>query len=52
MNLDYSVQRMRDYDTGRFRWAVLHGPTRTWHIPSRYGRKAADRLCHAMQRFA
>ncbi len=45
-----SVQQYRDPETGRTRWAVLHGPTAVWYFPERYGRRAAERLAAARNR--
>jgi hypothetical protein len=39
-----SAQMYRDPETGRTRWAVLHGPSGVWYFPKRYGRAAAEKL--------
>lgn len=46
----YTAQRYRDSDTGRKRWAVLHGPSRTWYFPRRHGKAAAESMARRMCR--
>jgi hypothetical protein len=43
--MQYFVERYRDPETGRSRWAVLHLKTATWSFASRYGKRAAIHMC-------
>lgn len=45
MTEPYEVGRYRDYETGRYRWAVLDRQTSVWYFPEEYGKRAAERLC-------
>lgn len=42
--MKFHPQQYRDAETGRQRWAVLHGPTSVWYFPAQYGKRAASRL--------
>lgn len=49
--MDYTAQQYRS-ESGRLRWAVLHGPTGVWYFTRRYGRAAAECLAKRMNREA
>lgn len=46
--MNYTIGQYRDSETGRSRWAVFCGQTRTWYFPSRYGQKAAQALAREL----
>lgn len=48
--MDYTAQQYRDPATGRTRWAVLHGLTRCWYFPTRYGQVAALDMARRLNR--
>lgn len=46
----FSTGQYMDYSTGRKRWAVYCSKSETWYFPDRYGKKAAEKLCAAMNK--
>ena len=50
MSQPFQASLYRDYDTGRFRWAVFCTASRTWIFSSRYGQAAAKALANRLNR--
>ena len=50
MRQSFKAERYRDYETGRYRWAVLCAPSQTWLFSSRYGQAAAKALANRLNK--
>lgn len=46
----FTTQLYRDPETGRERWAVLHGPTAVWYFAKRRGKRGALAYCLRLNR--
>jgi len=50
--VSYEIGKYYDQDTQRERWAVFAKASRTWVLPERYGKKAAEKLAKHLNKHA